>query len=60
MAVSFVGRYFIFKAYRPGRQSGTAIATSAAGLYAAPMATGFDRARLKLPLRFFRYFLSRP
>jgi hypothetical protein len=24
------------------------------------MATGFDRARLKLPLRFFRYFLSRP
>ena len=24
------------------------------------MATGFDRARLKVPLRFFRYFLSRP
>lgn len=26
----------------------------------APMGAGFDTARLKLPLRFFRYFLSRP
>jgi hypothetical protein len=26
----------------------------------APMGAGFDIARLKLPLRFFRYFLSRP